>query len=343
MAPSKIAFISGAAFGGGQPNTDLVEQQLAGLDYEMDVHVCSSPGEAIEAIKGADVIINQGVPMSREVIEAIDTAQAVVSSGHGFDRIDHDAATDKSVMIVNTAGFCTEEVSNHAIMLLLACAKNLVNLHNLVREGEWSRAGRPQWRQMGSIDGQTLGLVGLGNIARATARKASVFGLQLIAYDPYIQPWIAKEYKVGLVSSLEELAGSSDYVSVHVPLNNETRKLLSGPFFKAMKPTAYLINTCRGPTVDEAALIKALQDGELAGAGLDVFEVEPTPGDNPLLKMDNVIVTPHSAGGSTVSGPNAQRQIGQEAARLLKGMWPMSLVNPEVRAKISVRNPSINQ
>ena len=145
-----------------------------------------------------------------------------------------------------------------------------------------------------------------------------MFGLEVIAYDPYVQPWIAKEYRVELVPSLEELARRSDFVSMHTPLNDETRKLVSTAFFKAMKPTAYFINTCRGPTVDEAALIKALEDGEIAGAGIDVFEVEPTPGDNPLLRFDNVTVTPHSAGTSDNSRVAVQMQVGQETARLLK-------------------------
>jgi D-3-phosphoglycerate dehydrogenase len=324
------------------PNTEIIEQQLTGLEYELDTYVCRSPGEAIEAIQGADVIINQGVPMPREVIREIDKAQAIVSFGHGFNHIDHKTATDHGVMVVNCAGFCTEEVSNHAIMLLLACAKKLTILNNLVKAGKWDAQLRQVMLPMVPIDGQTLGLVAFGNIARATARKASVFGLDVIAYDPYVQPWIAKEYRVELVPTLDELARRSDFVSIHTPLNDETRQLIGAAFFKAMKPTAYFINTCRGPTVDETALIKALQDGEIAGAGLDVFEVEPTPADNPLLKMDNVIVTPHSAGTSSRSRIAAQVQIGQETARLLKGTWPMSVVNPDVRAKLSVCPAALN-
>ena len=337
MAQHKIAYISGT-----EPDTRLVEEQLAGLDYEMDVHVCASEGEAIEAIKGVDVIINQGVPLPRPVIQEIDQAKAIVSFGHGFNHIDHNAATDQSVMVVNTAGFCSEEVSNHTIMLLLACAKNLTLLNNLVKDGKWGPDTRAHTLQLDPIDGQTLGLVGLGNIARATARKARAFGLEIIAYDPYVQPWIAKEYGVEVVGSLEELARRSDFVSVHVPLNDETRKLVGKRVFDSMKPTAFLINTCRGPTVDEQALINALRDGKIAGAGIDVFEQEPTPADNPLLKMDNVIVTPHSAGASRVSRVASQVRIGQEAARILQGTWPMSLVNPEVRADIPVRQSATN-
>ena len=138
------------------------------------------------------------------------------------------------------------------------------------------------------------------------------------------------------------MASESDFVSVHTPLNNQTRGLIGADFFKAMKPTAYFINTCRGPVVDEAALIAALRAGELAGAGLDVFEEEPTATDNPLFEMDNVIVTPHSAGSSTNSRVAGQLQVGQETARILRGTLPMSLVNPEVRHKIAERPLGLN-
>ena len=326
----------------GAANTDIIEQQLEGLEYELDTYACRSPGETIEAIKGADIIINQGVPMPRQVVQAIDKAEAILSFGHGFNHIDHDAATEQGVMVVNCDGFCTEEVSNHAIMLLLACAKKLTTLNNLVKAGKWDAQLRQLMLPMVPIDGQTLGLVGFGNIGRATSRKAKVFGLEVIACDPYVPPWIAKEYRVELVPTLEELARGSDFVSMHTPLNNETRKLIGASFFKAMKPTAYFINTCRGPTVDEAALIKALQDGEIAGAGIDVFEAEPTPADNPLLKLDNVIVTPHSAGTSSRSRIAAQVQIGQETARLLKGTRPMSVVNPDVLGKLPPRPVALN-
>ena len=338
LATQKISFVSRS-----QPDLTLVEEQLAGIDHEMEVHVCKSDGETIEAVKGADLVINQGVPMPRAVIEELDRAQAIVSFGHGFDRIDDEAATEKSVMVVNTAGFCSEEVSNHAIMLLLACAKKLTILNDVVKSGGWTGDTRNEIGTMGPIDGQTLGLIGLGNIARATARKARVFGLEVIAHDPYVEPWIAREYRVELVSSMEELARRSDYVSVHVPLNPETRGLVGEKFFQSMKPTAFIINTCRGGTVDEQALVAALRNGELAGAGLDVFETEPAPKDNPLLAMDNVIVTPHSAGTSIASRRRAPVQIGQEAARVLRGSWPMSLANPQVRARIAPRPPAAGE
>ncbi|MCH8826203.1 MAG: C-terminal binding protein [Chloroflexi bacterium] len=330
--PQRVAYIGRSA-----PETALIEQGLEGLDYELDINIVETPGEIIEAIKGADIILNGGVSMPKEVIDEIDTAQAIIVGSHGFNHIDHNAATEKNVMIVNCAGFCTEEVSNHAILMVMACAKKLTILNDMVKRGKWGVETRNILMPMAPIDGQTLGLVAFGNIARAVSRKAQALGMDVITYDPYCPPWITKEYRVRPVATLEELAADSDFVSVHMPLNDETRQLIGEPFFKAMKSAAYFVNTCRGPTVDEAALIRALQNGEIAGAGLDVFEEEPTSPDNPLLKMDNVIVTPHSAGSSNNSRVRSPLRVGQETARLLRGNWPMSIVNPEVRANITMR------
>ena len=337
MTRHKIAFLAAA-----DPDTSGVEAELAGLDYELSVHVCGSPGETIEAAKGADVIIGWGPPMPREVIESIDTAKAIVSFGHGFDKIDHAAAAEHGIMVVNTAGFVSEEVADHAMMLLLACARKLVVLDRSTRRGDWWGASLTDLLPMPRLYGQVLGLVGLGSIGRGTAMRARPFGLDVIAYDQYVQPWLAREARIELVGSLEELASRSDFVSMHTPLNDETRHLVGKSFFEAMKPTAYLINTSRGGTVDEAALVEALRSGEIAGAGLDVFEVEPAGADNPLFAMDNVIVTPHSAGLSSHSFSNAAVQVGQETARILRGSLPMSLVNPDVLANIPARPPATN-
>ena len=335
MTTPKIAFLAPA-----QADVSVIDQQLAGIDHELEVHVCTSPGETIEAVKGAEVVISGGVPVTKEVIDEMDATKAILGVGHGFDFIDHYAATDKAIMVANNAGFCTDEVANHAIMLLLACAKNLTVLHNKMRDGRWESP-------LGSlplppITEQVLGLIGFGNIARATARRAFAFNLGVIAYDPYAPQWAADEYRIELVGSLDELAARSDFVSMHTPLNRETERMLDAAFFKAMKPTAYFINTCRGRTVDEAALTGALERGEIAGAGLDVFEQEPTPAGNRLLKMDNVIATPHSAGASDVSMTKAMVNIGREAARILRGTWPMSLVNPEVRSSLPSRSAAVN-
>lgn len=337
MAQHKVAVITGR-----DADMSLVEEGLAGLDYDLEIHPCESEGETIEAIKGSDVIINLGVPMPKAVIDEIDTAQAIVSIGHGFDRTDDKAATEKGVMVVNTAGFVTEEVADHAILLLLAVARKLVWLHNRVKGGEWAPTGSELY-EIPRLYGRVLGLVGFGSIARATANRAKPFGLDVVAYDPYVSQWMARELRVELVPSLEELAARSDFVSAHMPLNDQTMGMLGEAFFKAMKPTAFLINTCRGPVVDEVALINALESREIAGAGLDVFEQEPTSPDNPLLKMDNVVVTPHSAGASDLAVSEGMQRLGQEAARILEGTWPMSLVNPQVRSRLPARPSAVNR
>ena len=332
MAKLKVAYISPK-----DSDISLTLEQLEGVDHEFERHFVSSEGEAIEAVKGADLVIDEVVPLSRTVIESMQGTTAIVSLGHGFNHIDHEAATDMGIMLTNCAGYCSDEVANHAIMFLLACSKRLMQLDRMVRENRWDRDTVWNLFPMPAVRGETLGLIGFGNIGRPTSRKAKVFGLDVLVYDPFLEPWVADEYEVTRVNSIEELAARSDYVSMHVPLNDATRGLAGDALFKAMKPTAYFINTCRGPTHDEAALIRALNAGEIAGAALDVFEVEPTPADNPLLSMDNVIVTPHSAGTSDHSNTAGRSRLGEEAARILRGMYPMSLVNPDVARKIPTR------
>ena len=337
MAKHKVTYVTSRGIG----DLSLIEQGLAGLDYEMDVQVCTNQSETIAAVKGADVILNTAVRMPREVLEKVDRAQAIVTGGHGFNQIDEVAATDHGIMVVNAAGHCSDEVANHNIMMILALGKKLVFLDKQIRSGWWWKT-QSELLPMPPIDGQTLGIVGFGNISRPTSTKAKVLGMKVITYDPYCPPWIAQEYRVELVASLEELARRSDFVCMQVPLSNETRKLVGESFFRAMKPTAFFINASRGGTADEGALITVLQEGGIAGAGIDVFEQEPPSVDNPLLKMDNVILTPHSACTSDLSIPASQTRMGEEAARILKGTMPMSLVNPDVRAKLAPRAAAVS-
>ena len=336
MSSYKIAMLTV-----GEPDIATVERGLDGLDYEITAHQPQGVEDTIAAIRGADVILTFGSSVPAEAISSIDKAQAIVCVSHGFDAIDHDAATEHGIMVVNTPDMCTEEVANHTLMLILACSGRLIQMDSIVKAGAWERADSER-RKVGAVYGKTLGMVGFGNIAKGVSRRASGFKMELIAFDPYAPPWAARDYGVEMVNSLGVLAERSDFVSMQVPLNNSTWRLAGETFFKRMKPSAYFINTCRGGTVDEEALIWALQHGEIAGAGLDVFEPEPVAADNPLLTMSNVITTPHSAGSSPNSHPRGLLQGGQEAARVLRGEWPMSLVNPEVRAKLGPRKPAMN-
>ena len=319
-----------------------LEAQLSSLDYELEVVRSPDPEQTAHAVRGADAVISVGVPLRTEVLAQSGRLQAILSQGHGFDHIDIDDATEQGIMVVNTPGFCTEEVSNHALALLLACTRQIVSLDRRVRNGEWTP---DLWGRIDPIPplvGQVLGLVSFGGIARVFARKAQALGLKVIAYDPYIPPWIAQEYRIELVPDLDELARRSDFVSTHVPSAAATRGMLGEDFFRAMKRGAFFVNTGRGKTVDEAALIAALQEGEIAGAGLDVFEVEPLSSDSPLMELDNVVLTPHSAGLSDAIWNRGATIMGQEAARIFRGEWPMSLANPKVRDRLAPRRPATN-
>jgi D-3-phosphoglycerate dehydrogenase len=300
----------------------------------------TSTAELIQALRDVDVAMVQGHGFDRAAFAHMGLhgrCKGLVSFGHGYDHLDLDAATTNGVVVANTASFGTEEVSNHTMMHFLVCARKFVLHDKQVRSGVWTRK---TLAPMGHIAGQVFGIVGLGDIGRAVARKAKAFGLQVIAYDPYVASWDALEYGVEMIDSLDELCRRCDYLSIHVYLTPETRYLIGRAQFAVMKPSAYLINCARGGVVDEAALIEALQQRRLAGAGLDVFEKEPVDPANPLLKMDNVSLTNHYASYSEIAWERAQTQLGEEAVRIATGMWPMSLINPDVRHVIPPRTPA---
>jgi len=306
-------------------------EELNKIGAELVVMGCKSEDDIIAEAQDADAILTVGAPMTRRVLEKLPKCQVIVRYGVGYDTVDVDAATDNNILLVNIPDFCLEEVSNHAIALLLACAKKVVRLNNLVKEGHWIEAKQAQL-PMESIHGQTLGIIGCGNIGRMTAKKAQCFGLDVLGYDPYVDNILAGKIDIMLVE-FPELLKKSDYVSVHTALTKETYHLLGEEQFKLMKLSAYFINTARGPVVDEPALIRALREGWIAGAALDVFEQEPVDPDNPLLKMDNVIVLPHSASYSDAAFKRLRRSVGKEAARILSGKWPKNVVNKACRPK----------
>jgi D-3-phosphoglycerate dehydrogenase len=212
--------------------------------------------------------------------------------------------------------------------LLLACHRRVIEQDRMVREGRWAE-GRPQLLQIPRLMGQTLGFIAFGRVARATARRAKPFGLSVIAHDPFVdEQTIIGEGATPV--SLDEVLTQSDFISMHMPATPEAQGYLKGQHFQRMKRTAIFVNTGRGPTVNEAGLIKALQEGWIAGAGLDVFEIEPVEADNPLLKMPNVILSPHNASASSRFDPARRRRVGQEISNVLSGRWPLSCVNPTV-------------
>ena len=318
----------------GEP-LDTEKAALAKIGAELIVVNCTTEEEVARAGRDVDGILTIRAPIKQAAIQGLKKCRVIVRYGVGIDNLDLEAATEKSIVVVNVPDFCIEEVANHAIMLLLACAKKLIRLDRWVKEGNW---GRELLKPMGSIHGQTLGLVACGNIARATAHRARAFNLEILGYDPYIDPAVARDHGIKLVK-LEELLERSDYVSLHTPLTPETGHLMGEKEFRRMKSSAFLINTSRGPVVDEQALIRALQQGWIAGAGLDVFEKEPLDPDSPLLKMDNVVVLPHSASYSDAAFDLLHRRVGEEMVRVLTGHWPLNLINPSIREKVQLKDP----
>ncbi|MGP4062854.1 C-terminal binding protein [Halobacillus sp. H74] len=298
---------------------------LETADAEMISAQCRTEEDVIEAAQGVDGIICQYAPITKNVIERLDKCKVIARYGVGFDTIDVQAATEKGIMVSNVTDYCLDEVSNHAFALLMACARKIVQLNESVKNGTWdSKIAKPIYR----LNGQKLGLVGLGNIPQTLAMKAKAFGLEVLAYDPFVSTETAENTGVKLVD-LETLCKEADYLSVHPPLNKHTQGMISDDQFKWMKKSAYIINTSRGGVIDESALIRALQANEIAGAGLDVLETEPISEDNPLLEMPNVILNPHSAYYSEESELELKQKTAQNVADVLSGKVPPYLVNKD--------------
>ena len=316
----------------GRGQRDYADCQTALARVPAQLETLPFIGDAEEVVartRDADGLIVSASPVTRRVMESLEGLKVVVRTGVGFDVIDLPAATELGVVVVNVPDLWVREVANHALALMLAWNRHIVELDREVRSGAWS--SRVPGASVGSLHGETVGIVGLGNIGSAFARRAAALETHVIACDPYVDDARVRSLGVERVD-LHTLAARSDYVSVHTLLNAETRGLIGEAFLRRMKPTACLVNTSRGPVVDEAALVKALQEGWLAGAALDVFEEEPLPANSPLRKMDNVILTPHAAYFSSPAVAQVPRRCGEEVARVLTGERPLNVVNPEVYA-----------
>ncbi|MFC1864416.1 C-terminal binding protein, partial [Chloroflexota bacterium] len=265
---------------------------LAGVEF-VD-KPSSTEEDIIAAAHDADAVIVGVEPYTRRVITNLKSCRLICTPKMGYDNIDVTAATEAGICVSCVPEASTEEVSDHAMALLLACARRVLRLDKAIRAGEWHVFHGPEmeemWRGIVPIRGQTLGLIGFGRIPRALVPKAKGFGLRVLAYDPYVAAESMEKMEVEAMG-LDRLLKESDFVSIHCALTSENRHMLGAEQLKLMKPTAYLINTARGPLVDEVALYTALTHGDIAGAGVDVTELEPIKMDNPLLELDNVVFT----------------------------------------------------
>jgi D-3-phosphoglycerate dehydrogenase len=301
----------------------------------LDATHCQTEEEFIEFAQDADGLINERRRITQHIIESLPRCKVISRYAVGMDSIDIPVATEHGICVANVPDFCIGEVADHTMALLLACNRWLLRLHRAVEQGTWG--DRATKLPLSRIRGQTLGLIGFGRIARAVAERARPFGLKVIAFDPYVSPELSAAHAVDSVD-LDTVLAEADYLSIHVPITNETEHMLGEAQLRRMKPTAYLINASRGTVVDEQALVKALEAGWIAGAGLDVVEKEPLRSDNPLFKFPNVVLTPHTAFHSVESLQEVLRKAAEEVARVLQGQWPRSLVNPDVKDRVSLRD-----
>ena len=303
------------------PETDVL--RASGLDVELIRLNARTPDDLFPTVADADGLIVQWVKITREVMQRMARCKVISRYGIGVDMVDLPAASEHGIMVCNVPDYCIEEVSTQTMAFVLAMNRRLL-IHNAhVHAGKWSGApgGAPS-----RLAGQTIGVVGLGNIGREVARKAIGLGLKVLGFDPYLTPERAAALGVEL-TELDDLLRRADYVSLHCPLTDETRHLIGPAQLALMKPTAYLINVSRGPVVDQAALYQALTSGQITGAAVDVLEQEPPAPDDPLLALDNLIVTPHVASWTNEAAQQLRRDTAQNVVIALQGRLPRSIVN----------------
>ena len=310
--------------GGFSRDWSIETERLATIGARFMPTVSANEDELVENTRRADALCVTAARITRRVIENLERCRVIVRYGVGFDVVDVDAATERGILVCTMPDYCTEEVANHALMLLLACNRRLIALHDKMRQGIWSRS---DLRQVGPLYGETLGVVGYGRIGRAMARRGRALGMRVIAADPYVTGQPEADDRI---LSLDEVLTQADYVSVHTPLNTETRGLIDERALRLMQPHAYLVNTARGPVVDQAALYRALTEGWIAGAGLDVLEREPAPADEPILSLPNVVLTPHAAYYSEASVQRQHEKAAENVICALTGVCPPGLLNRSV-------------
>lgn len=312
----------------------LENEALAGMDAEI-VEAPMDEAGFIAAARDADAIYGKGMPITKAIIDALQNCKVITLGSVGVDSVDVKAATARGIPVTNIPDTFIEEVADHAMMLLLAGFRRLLEQDKMVREGRW-KEGRPALLKIPRLMGQTLGFISFGRVARAVAKRAAPFGLRMMAYDPFIEEMTISDAGV-LPATLNEVLRQSDFISMHAPARPEVHHMLKEDHFRQMKPTAIFVNTGRGPTVQEEALIKALQEGWIAHAALDVLETEPPSHNNPLLRMENVTLTAHVASASARFDEARKRRVGNELALVLSGKWPMSCVNPAVLQNTALR------
>ncbi len=297
---------------------------LNGLATLTDANPLRTEEDVIRVAADADALMVSFVPVTARVLDALPKVRGILRYGVGYDNVDIPAATARGVWVANVPDYCIPDVADHALAMLLTLARKLPVLDASVRRGEWAavKTSKPIYR----LEGRTLGLIGMGRIGREVARRAHGFGLKVIVADKYLSAGKAAEAGVTLVE-LDALIRTSDYISIHAPLTPETHHLVNAERLGMMKPSALLVNVSRGPIVDTVALAQALHAGEIAGAGIDVFEKEPLEADHLIRSAPNTVLAAHAAWYSEEAMAQLQRSAGEEVARMLRGERPKNALN----------------
>ena len=310
---------------------------LAKIGAELIVAETGDEEELLTLVPTVDGILTCWKPVRECVIATAKKCQIIARYGIGLDNIDVEFATENGIIVTNVPTYCVDEVSDHAMALLLACARKIPRFNAAVKSGTWDQNIGPQ---MYRLRGKTLGIVGFGRIGQAIIPKAKAFGLDVKVYSPRTSPNLIQSHGAEKVS-FQELLKTSDFITIHAPLTTETQHMFGSDAFRAMKPTAFLINTARGGIVDTSALTVALQKDEIAGAGIDVLETEPPEADEVLLTLDNVVITPHAAFISEESILELEVTAARCVAQVLTGQLPESVVNLSVLERPNLRAKSV--
>lgn len=304
------------------PSIEIEQAVLADISQEIPWLKCRSEDEIIAQCTEGEGILIMYAPMTRRVMQHLKRCKIIARYGVGVDTVDLQAAADLGIIVSNVPDYGTQEVSDHALAMMLCLTRKIAKASSLVKGGQWDyHLIQPLHRHQV----QTIGIIGVGRIGVAMAHKTHALGMKVIAHDPYVSRDKVPDY-ITLVS-LEELLQQSDVVSVHCPLSATTRYLLDEKMLRLMKPSAYLVNTARGSIVDEVALEKMLGEKKLAGAAMDVFSVEPAAPGHPLFKHENFLCTPHMAWYSEESAKELKRKAAEEVRRVLRGEAPLYQVN----------------
>lgn len=306
------------------PSLDPAKEAMSRVDAELTLASEPTVEGILEVAADADALLVTYGQINADVIAGLNNCKAIGRFGIGTDNIDIGAAAEKGIVVTYAPVYCLDEVSDHAMALLLSVARKIPYANKLVAEGRWEM---PAVVPIARLRGNTLGLLGLGNIPQQIVGKAQAFGMNVIAADPYCPDDVFQRLNVAKVG-FDDLLARSDYISVHAPLTPETEKMFNMDAFKKMKNTAFLINTARGPLVDTADLAAALDAGEIAGAGLDVLPTEPPAADDPIVGRDDVVITPHTGFYSEDALLDLQTTVASDVAAVLAGEEPKYPVKP---------------